>query len=231
MRPGSGWLGGLDTGGAKAVRSIGENDMRIGIIGAGHIGGTLARLLAGAGHEVVVSNASGPERLRPLLDELDGRGQAGTPAEAAAAGEVVLLAIPFGRYRELPAEELAGKVVVDATNYYERRDGPRPGGAATSSELIQQQLPGATVVKAFNTIFWQHLRDRGRPAGDPARLAVPLAGDDDEAKRTVASLIDQLGFDTVDTGKLADGGAALEPGTAPFGASLTADELRRSLHG
>jgi 8-hydroxy-5-deazaflavin:NADPH oxidoreductase len=104
-------------------------------------------------------------------------------------------------------------------------------GAATTSELIQHHIQGASVVKAFNTIFWQHLRDRGRPAGDPARLAVPLAGDDDEAKRTVASLIDQLGFDTVDTGTLADGGAALEPGTAPFGASLTADELRRSLHG
>jgi 8-hydroxy-5-deazaflavin:NADPH oxidoreductase len=103
-------------------------------------------------------------------------------------------------------------------------------GAATTSELIQHQLPGASVVKAFNTIFWRHLRDRGRPAGDPARLAIPLASDDDEAKLVVAGLIDQIGFDPVDTGKLADGGAQ-EPGTPLAGATWTADEVRRHLHG
>jgi predicted dinucleotide-binding enzyme len=86
------------------------------------------------------------------------------------------------------------------------------------------------VVTAFSTIVWQHLRDRGRPAGDPDRLAIPLAGDDDDAKRAVAGLIDQSGFDPVDTGKLADAGAAQEPGTPPFGATWTADELRRHLH-
>jgi predicted dinucleotide-binding enzyme len=190
--------------------------MRIGIIGAGRIGGTLARSLAAAGHEVVVSNASGPERLRPLLDELGGRGRWGTPAEAAAAGELVVLAIPFGRFRELPAAELAGKVVVDATNWFERRDGARPAGAATTSEVIQAQLPGTSVVKAFNTIFWEHLRDAGRPAGAHGRMAIPLAGDDEAAKRVVADLIDQIGFDPVDGGKLGAGGAAQEPGSPAF---------------
>ena len=204
--------------------------MRIGIIGAGRIGGTLARRFSAEGHEVVVSNSSGPERLRPLVEELGGRGRAGTPAEAAGTGEVVILAIPFGRYRELPAGELAGKAVVDATNWFEGRDGPRPGGAATTSEMIQAQLPAARVVKAFNTIYWEHLRDRGLEAGNPARLAIPLAGDDDEARRTVAGLIDQLGFDPVDAGKLGDGGAQ-EPGTPPFGAVLTAEEMRSWLRG
>ena len=205
--------------------------MRIGIIGAGHIGGTLAELLARAGHQVTVSNSRGPETLAGLVEQLGDRGRAGTPTEAAGFGEVVVVSIPLGRYRDVPAGPLAGKIVVDTNNYYPQRDGAvaeLDGGGTTSSELLAARWPGARVVKAFNTIYWERLRDLGRPgAGD--RLGIPLAGDDAEAKRVVAGLIDELGFDPVDNGGLAEGGRRQQPGSPVYNVPLTGDELRRHL--
>jgi len=190
--------------------------MRIGIIGAGHIGGTLASHFIGAGHEVAVSNSRGPEILADLVTELGGRARAMTAQDAARFGDVVVVSVPFGRYRELPTEGLAGKVVIDTNNYYPGRDGHFPEldtDRTTSSELLQAHLPGARVVKAFNAIYWQNLRDLGQPSGDPQRLGIPISGDDAAAKRDVAELIDQIGFDTVDAGTLAEGGRKHQPGT------------------
>jgi len=143
-----------------------------------------------------------------------------------------VVSVPFGRYRELPSDGFGGKVVVDTNNYYPQRDGhfeQLDSEDTTSSELLQQHLPATRVVKAFNAIQWQHLRDYGRPAGDPARIGIPVSGDDDDAKRTVAELIDQIGFDAVDAGPLGEGGRKHQPGSAPYAADLRTDELRALL--
>src|SRR6478672_9993786 len=179
--------------------------MKIAVIGAGRIGGTLAARLVAAGHEVAISNSRGPETLR---DAVDGA-RAMTVEDAARFGEVIVVSIPFGRYREVPADAVDGKLVIDTNNYYPERDGHFPeldNGSTTSSELLQSHVPGAQVVKAFNAISWTNLRDSGRPAGDPERLGIPLSGDNERAKRTVAELIDEIGFDPVDAGTLAQGG-------------------------
>lgn len=143
-----------------------------------------------------------------------------------------MVSVPFGRYRELPSDGLAGKVVIDTNNYYPQRDGhfeQLDSDDTTSSELLQQHLPAARVVKAFNAILWQHLRDFGRPAGDPARIGIPISGDDEDAKLTVAELIDQIGFDAVDAGRLAEGGRKHQPGSSAYVADLRTDELRARL--
>jgi 8-hydroxy-5-deazaflavin:NADPH oxidoreductase len=206
--------------------------MRIGTIGAGHIGGTLARAFVRAGHEVAISNSRGPATLDALAKELGPRARAVTAAEAADFGNVVVVSVPFGRYRELPTESLAGKVVIDTNNYYPQRDGhfdQLDTGRTTSSELLQAHLRGARVVKAFNAIRWDHLRDGGRPAGDPKRVGIPISGDDESAKRIVAELIEQIGFDAVDAGPLATGGRKHQPGTPVYLADLPHEELRARL--
>jgi 8-hydroxy-5-deazaflavin:NADPH oxidoreductase len=146
----------------------------------------------------------------------------------------VVVSIPLGRWQELPAEPLAGKVVVDTCNYYPQRDGridDLDAGRLTSSELVARHLDHARLVKAFNTIYWERLRDRGRPPGDAGRLAIPLAGDDPEAKRLVAGLIDQLGFDPVDTGDLAGGGRRQQPGSPIYNQPLTRAQVEQRLAG
>ena len=206
--------------------------MRIGIIGAGHIGGTLAGLFVGAGHEVAVSNSRGPETLAGLVEELGGRVQAVTAVDAARFGDIVVVAVSFGRYRELPTEAVSGKVVIDTNNYYPQRDGhfeELDSDRTTSSELLQAHLADARVVKAFNAIQWMRLRDDGRPAGDPERLGIPISGDDEEAKRTVAALIDQIGFDPVDAGTLAEGGRKHQTGAPAYTQGLPTAELRARL--
>lgn len=206
--------------------------MRIGVIGAGNIGGTLARHFARAGHDVAVSNSRGPETLQELAAELGERARATTPEEAAEFGEVVVVSIPMGRYRELPAEGVAGKVVIDTNNYYPNRDGhfeELDSNRTTSSELLQEHMKGARVVKAFNATYWVRLRDLGRPTGDPERIGIPISGDDPQAKRTVARLIDEIGFDAVDAGTLAEGGRKHQPGTPVYTADLRTVELRERL--
>ncbi|AXI78874.1 NADP oxidoreductase [Peterkaempfera bronchialis] len=207
--------------------------MRIGIIGAGHIGATLARQFARIGHEVVISNSRGPQTLQALVQNLGGGVRAVTPAEAVAFGEVVVVSVPYGRYRELPAEGFDGKVVIDTCNYYPERDGHDPdldSGATTSSEKIRDQLGGADVVKAFNAIHWENIRDRGRPKGDPERLAIPISGGDEDAKAVVAGLIRDIGFDPLDAGYLGRGGSKHQPGTRLYGAELNAEEASALLH-
>jgi predicted dinucleotide-binding enzyme len=206
--------------------------MEIGIIGAGKIGGTLTGHFVRAGHEVAVSNSRGPETLERLVAEIGAGVRAVTAEEAARFGEVVVVSIPFGRYRELPTDGFAGKVVIDTNNYYPGRDGhfaELDDDRTTSSELLQAHLSGARVVKAFNAIHSGSLRDLARPSGNPDRVGIPISGDDEEAKRIVAELIDEIGFDAVDAGTLAEGGRKHQPGSPAYTKNLSTQELRTGL--
>jgi predicted dinucleotide-binding enzyme len=189
----------------------------VGLIGSGNIGGTVARLATVAGYDVILSNSRGPETLKDLVDELGPRAHAATPAEAAQAGDLVVVTIPLGAYRSVPVEPLAGKIVIDTNNYYSQRDGQIPeldDESATSSELLQRHLPTSKVVKAFNNIYFKHLLSLARPAGAD-RTALPIAGDDAEAKATVTAFLDALGYDAVDAGPLAEGWR-YQPDTAAY---------------
>jgi predicted dinucleotide-binding enzyme len=193
----------------------------VGFIGSGNIGGTVARLAVAAGYDVVMSNSRGPETLKDLVDELGPRARAATSAEAAAAGDLVVVSIPLRAYREVPPEPLRGKVVMDTNNYYPQRDGQislLDNGSLTSSELLQQHLPGAYVVKVFNNIFFRHLSTLARPAGVPDRSALPIAGDSAEAKAAVTAFLDAIGYDAVDAGTLGDGGRRFQVDTPAYGA-------------
>jgi predicted dinucleotide-binding enzyme len=157
-----------------------------------------------------------------------------TVEDAARFGEVIVVSIPFGHYREVPADAVGHKLVVDTNNYYPERDGHFPeldDDSTTSSELLQAHLPDARVVKAFNAISWTNLRDAGRTAGDAERLGIPFSGDDERAKRTVAELIDEIGFDPVDAGTLAQGGRKHQVDAPAYGKGLPTAELRSRLRG
>ena len=180
----------------------------VGLIGSGNIGSTVARLAVDAGHDVVLSNSRGPETLKDLVEELGPHARAATAAEAAEAGDVVVVTVPLKAYRDVPVAPLAGKVVIDTNNYYPERDGHFPeldDESTTSSELLQAHLPESHVVKAFNNIVAAHLGELARPAGAADRSALAIAGDDADAKATVTTLLDSLGYDTVDAGPLAEG--------------------------
>jgi predicted dinucleotide-binding enzyme len=180
----------------------------VGLIGSGNIGGTVARLAVAAGYDVVLSNSRGPETLQELVDDLGPRARAATPAEAAAAGDLVVVSIPMKAYRNVPVEPLAGKVVIDTNNYYPQRDGQIPeldDESTTTSELLQRHLPTSRVVKGFNNIYFKHLLSLARPAGAADRSALAIAGDDADAKARVTAFLDALGYDSVDAGSLAEG--------------------------
>jgi predicted dinucleotide-binding enzyme len=180
----------------------------VGLIGSGNIGGTVARLAVAAGYDVVLSNSRGPETLKELVDELGAAARAATPAEAAEAGDLVVVTIPLRAYRSVPVEPLAGKVVIDTNNYYPERDGQIPeldNESTTTSELLQRHLPTSKVVKGFNNIYFKHLLSLARPAGAPDRSALAIAGDDPDAKATVTAFLDRIGYDAVDAGPLAEG--------------------------
>jgi 8-hydroxy-5-deazaflavin:NADPH oxidoreductase len=192
----------------------------VGFIGSGNIGGTVAGLAVAAGHHVVLSNSRGPETLQELVSTLGPLAKAGTTAEAAAAGDIVVVSTPLKAYASLPVEALAGKTIADTGNYYPQRDGQLPeldSGELTTSGLLQRQLPGAAVVKVFNNIFFKHLRSLARPSGAADRSFLPIAGDDPAARAAVTGFLDSIGFGTVDAGPLAEG-RRFEPGTPAYGA-------------
>jgi predicted dinucleotide-binding enzyme len=203
----------------------------IGLIGAGHIGSQVARLAVANGYRVVVSNSRGPETLAALVAELGPHARAATPEDAARAGDIVVVTVPLKSYRAVPVAPLAGKVVIDTNNYYPERDGHIPeldNESTTTSELLQAHLPASKVVKAFNHIYAAELTKHGQPAGTPNRRALAIAGDDREAKATVAHLLDQFGFDTVDAGPLREGWR-IQRDTPGYGPRRTAEELKKDL--
>jgi predicted dinucleotide-binding enzyme len=200
----------------------------LGLIGSGNIGSTLARLAVDAGLDVVLSNSRGPETLSDLVDELGPRARAATPAQAAAAGDWVVVTIPVGAVEKVPKEPLVGKTVIDTGNYYAPRDGTIPeldSQELTDSEWLQRHLGEAHVVKAFNNINYQHLGALPRLVEEADRTSLPIAGDDPNAKKHTAELISLLGFDTVDMGPLSESWRS-QLGTPAFCApySVTKDD-------
>lgn len=206
--------------------------MRIGIIGAGRIGGTLTRRLTALGHEVCVANSRGPETLADLAAETGAK--AVTVREAARSGDVVVVTIPEARVRDLPPDLFEGVpddvVVVDTGNYYPRqRDGriDEIEAGITESRWVSDRL-GRPVVKAFNNIYAAHLMELGKPKGAQDRIALPVAGDDDTAKAVVMGLIDELGFDAVDAGSI-DESWRQQPGTPVYTQDHDAAGVRQAL--
>ena len=203
----------------------------IGLIGAGHIGSQVARLSIRHGYDVVISNSRGPETLQDLIRDLGPQARAGTPAQAAEAGDIVVVTIPLKNIGDVPVAPLAGKIVVDTNNYYPQRDGQireLDNEEATTSELLQRHLPDSKVVKAFNHIYAAALTSDGQPAGTPGRRALAISGDDADANRIVTRLIDQFGFDVVDLGPLSESWR-IQRDTPGYGPRRTAEELRRDL--
>jgi predicted dinucleotide-binding enzyme len=179
----------------------------IGIIGAGNIGSQVARAAIAVGYDVVISNSRGPETLADLVAELGPKARAATAEEAAAAGDVALVAVPLKNYADVPVEPLAGKVVIDANNYYFERDGRIPTldrGLDTTSGMLQRHLVDSKVAKGFNHIMAADITTDGKPAGAENRRALATASDFEEAAELVQNLYDELGFDTVNVGPLAE---------------------------
>jgi hypothetical protein len=211
---------------------LAPNVTTIGLIGSGHIGSTVAPLALAAGHDVVLSNSRGPETLAELVDELGPHARPATAAEAAAAGELVVVTVPLKAYRAVPVEPLRGKVVLDTNNYYPQRDGQIAGlddESTTTSELLQTHLP----------VFFKQLGTLQRPAGAPDRSTLPIAGDDEAAKRTAAEFLDSIGYDA---GPLAEGwrfqrdtAAYVQPYFGPAGdangpgGQVSAEQLKETL--
>ena len=205
--------------------------MKIAILGSGRIGAVAARLFVAAGHDVAIANSRGPESLRELVQELGPHAHAMTITDAARFGEVVLLAVPWHLEAALPpAEVLRNKIVMDAMNPYNPAGGFFDLGGSTSSEIVLQRLPGARLVKAFNTIYYEHLAKRGRKDLPlEARHAIYIAGDDPEAKEIVAGLIRDIGFAPVDTGSLREGGRMQEPDSPIYNETYTSREAHEIL--
>jgi hypothetical protein len=206
--------------------------MKIGIIGAGNIGGTLTRRFRAAGHDVAVANSRGPQTLEDLAAETGA--SAVTVHEAARGKDVVIVTIPEKHIVDLPKDlfESASPetVVVDTGNYYPRqRDGriDKIENGMTESRWVSQQL-GRPVVKAFNNIYAQHLLENGRPKGSPGRVALPVAGDEPRAKAIVMHLVDEIGFDPIDAGTL-DESWRQQPGTPVYTNDYDAAGVRRAL--
>ena len=203
----------------------------IGFIGSGLIGSQVARRALANGYDVVMSNSRGPETLTELISDLGPNARAATAAEAAEAADIAVVTVPFKAYLEVPVEQLAGKIVLDTNNYYFERDGhyaELDDKQSTVSGLLQAHLATSRVVKAFNHIKYTDITSDASAAGTPDRRALAIAGDDQAANDTVAALLDEFGFDVVDSGPLADSWR-FERDMPAYGARQNADELRAGL--
>lgn len=199
----------------------------IGIIGAGKVSIVLAQLAIKAGYKVLIAGSGNPEKIALTVSVLAPGAVALTSAEVSKQADILILAIPLGRYKELPRDELKGKLVIDSMNYWWEIDGNRPdltSSKISSSETVQLFLNKSRVVKAFNHIGYHDLHNDARPEGVPGRKAIAIAGDDNQDVARVASVVNALGFDPVAVGSLSEG-KKLQPGGAVFGAHVNTDSL------
>jgi predicted dinucleotide-binding enzyme len=203
----------------------------LGFIGAGKIGGTVAKLAAQHGYDVVVSNSRAPETLAELVAEIGPNARAAWAAEASAAADVAFVSVPLKNIWQIDPAPLAGKIVLETNNYYPVRDGRIAAldeERSTTTGLLQEHLPESRVVKVFNHINWKHIPTHGLPAGDPGRRALAMASDHADALDFARRFYDQLGFDAVDASPVAESWR-IERDTPGYGARLTAPKLESAL--
>jgi predicted dinucleotide-binding enzyme len=209
------------------VSSHESGDRRLGIVGAGRVGTTIARAAVATGYDVAISGSGAADRIALIVDVLAPGARPLSTDEVVHSADLVVLAVPMHRFRELPRDLFAGKILIDAMNYWEEIDGVDPelaSAPAGTSVIVQRQFPSARVVKSLNHITYYKFDEGRRPHGAPGRIAMAAAGDDRAAVAAVMQLIDRLGFDAVDAGPL-EAGLALEPNGPVFGVSYSADEL------
>ena len=213
-----------DLGGASGTANL---DLRLGIVGAGKFGTTLARAAIAAGYDVAISGSGPAEDIALTVDVLAPGAHAATTDEVTRHADLIVLAIPTHRFRELPRDQFAGKILLDAMNYWQPVDGDDPeltGARNGTSTIVQKHFPSARVVKSLNQLGYHQVEESLRPTGAPDRIAMGAAGDDRLAVREVMRLINRLGFDPVDAGPL-ENGLALEPDGSPIAPTHTADQL------